>query len=196
MTDPPPVRRQCHHIKDNGEQCKKNALPGRTYCNMESHRRAALLRTRVKNFGRRWWPVFIGVFTLAVGIPSLYSYFTRITVVPAGTIRAHEPMGTIFNVFNNGIFDLHKVRQECEVSFPKYGKIVVDHNTASFVLGDLPAGTYKSLDCEHAVRGFPGAASLEISINFHSPLWPFQRTKHSLFQSEQADDGTWVWKAQ
>ena len=179
MTDPPPKRRQCQHIKDNGEQCKNNAMPGRRFCFVSSHCGTAPFETRIRNFFQNSliWIVLVGIFTVVVAIPTLYGYATRISVVSAVTIRAREPMGTIFNLYNNGIFDLHKVAEECDVSFPKYGSIVFDHNSASDVLGELPAGTYKSLNCEHAVVGFPGAASLEISITFNSPLWPFQRTQ-------------------
>ena len=197
MTDPPPIRRQCQHIKDNGEQSRNNALPGKSYCKMESHRRAALWRSRVQNFVRRWRPVFISVFTLAVGIPSLYSYSARISVVPAGTIRAHEPMGTVFNVVNDGQFDLHNVTQVCNVVLLRFGNNGYFGNNSQIEnLGDLPAGSSKSLDCEHLVVGLPGPASAKISIIFNSLLWPLRSTKTFHFQSEPADNGTWVWKAQ
>jgi hypothetical protein len=196
MTDARPISRQCKHIKDNGEQCRKNALPGRSYCNMASHRRAALCRTRIGNFGRRWWPVVTTGFALVVGIPSFYSYSARISVEPVSTIRSHEPMGTVFNVTNTGTFDLHNVTQACDAILPKYGNnSFFGHNRQLAVLGDLPAGRSKSLDCEHLVAGIPGAARAEISITFNSLLWPRTRTATFLFQSEQANDGTWVWKA-
>jgi hypothetical protein len=198
--DPPTVRRQCKHIKDNGEQCRKNALPGKSYCDMASHRRAALLRTKLKNCGRRRWPVFIGVFTLAVGVPSLYNYATRISVAPFSTVRAHESMGTIFNVTNSGTFDLYNVTHECKVTMLRLGSdSIFDHNQVELPhasLGDLPAGATKSLDCEHFVVGLRGAASLKITVTFNSLLCPFKCTREFPFESEQADDGTWVWKAQ
>jgi hypothetical protein len=197
MPDAPPIRRQCQHIKDNGEQCKKNALPGKSYCNMESHRRAALWRTRIKIFGRKWWPVFIGLFTLAVGVPSLYSYSTRLSVVPTGgTIRAHEAMGTIFNLTNQGIFTIHNVTHLCIVKLTYQPDRIRAESTydTGLSLGDLSPGVTKSLSCEHAVLGFKGKASIEIKIIFTSPV--HRRTTRSFpFESEQADDGTWVWKA-
>ena len=193
MTDPPPVRRQCQHIKDNGEQCKKNALPGKSYCNMESHRQAALWRTRVKNFGSKWWPVFIGVFTLAVGIPSLYSYTTgSLSYLLVAQFAPHEAMGTIFNLTNDGIFMLRNVAEECNVEAAVQGRYTFANNRMEppdVPLGDLPPGATKSLSCEHAVLGLKTKASIEIKIIFTSPL--HRRTTRSfLFESEQADDGT------
>jgi hypothetical protein len=40
---------------------------------------------------------------LAVGLSTLYSYGTRITIAPGQTIQSREPMGTTFNVTNNGV---------------------------------------------------------------------------------------------
>jgi hypothetical protein len=164
---------------------------------MESHRRAALLRTRVKNFGQKWWRAFIVVFTLAVGIPSFYSYATWISVAPTGTIRSHEPLGTIFNVTNAGIFDLHHVVHHCDVT-TGFGNNSFSNTFTRMgeIEGNLPAHATKSLDCEHAVLGITTGADIIITIEFKSPLWPFKRVKHFQFKSERVDDGTWVWKAQ
>jgi hypothetical protein len=112
---------------------------------MESHRRAALWRTKIKNFGREWWRVFIVVFTLAVGIPSLYSYSTRVSVVPFSTLRSHEALGTVFNVTNGGIFDLHNVTQECDlVSLKDANNNAFGDNRFNPIgahLSDLPCGS-------------------------------------------------------
>lgn len=166
---------------------------------MESHRRAALWRTKIKNFGREWWRVFIVVFTLAVGIPSLYSYSTRVSVVPFSTLRSHEALGTVFNVTNGGIFDLHNVTQECDlVSLKDANNNAFGDNRFNPIgahLSDLPAGATKSLSCEKVVVGYQGGGRIEIAIAFNSRLWPLRRIKRFPFQSEQADDGTWVWKA-
>ena len=198
MTDAQP-NRQCQHIKANGERCKKNALPGRSYCNMASHRRAMLWRTKIKNFGRKWWPLITTIFALVVGVPALYSYSTRLSVTPSGTIQPREPMGTIFNVTNNGISDLHNVAQECDLIMVKSDDAneIGPNKTRpkDFMLGDLPAGATKSLSCEQIVRGFNREASIEIVITYDAPLWHRPGIKRFPFRSKQADDGTWVWKA-
>ena len=116
MTRPPPIRRQCQHIKDDAERCRKNCLPGKPYCNMASHRRAALWRTRIMNFGVKLWAVITTCFALVVAVPALNGYLIRISVAPYSTVRSHEPMGTVFNVTNNGVFDLHSVTQSCDLN--------------------------------------------------------------------------------
>lgn len=198
MTDAPPIRRQCHHIKDNGEQCKKNALPGKRYCNMGSHRRAALWRTRFKNSCRKWWPVITAIFALVVGVPALNSYATGLSVAPTSTVRPHEAMGTIFDLTNDGIFTLRNVTQECNFKAAVQGRYTYANNRIEppdVPLGDLPSGATKSLSCEHAVLGFKDKASIEIKIIFTSPLFHRRTTRSFPFESEQADGGTWVWKA-
>src|SRR5271168_239617 len=111
MTDPSTIRRQCQHIKDNGEQCKNNSMPGRRFCYVASHCGDAPLEAKVRNFFQNnlLWIVLVGIFTLVVAIPTLYGYLTRISVEPYSTVRSHEPLGTVFNLKNNGIFDLHDV---------------------------------------------------------------------------------------
>jgi hypothetical protein len=198
VTNPPPIR-QCQHRKDDGEQCRKNALPGKPYCNMASHRRAALLRTRIANFGRRWWGVVTFCFGLIVAVPTIYGYITRIYVEPYSTVRSREPMGTVFNLKNNGVFDLHNVTHGCNLLSVKgsngneIGNTIVE--PYAFSLGDLRAGATKSLSCEHIVKGFTGEASIEIIIDYTSALQRSKHTKTFRFHSEQADDGTWVWKS-
>jgi hypothetical protein len=136
---------------------------------------------------------------LVFGIPALYSYSTRLSVSAVSTIQPREPMGTIFNVTNNGILDLHNVTHECDLLKVKGRDANIIANTVTapmdFSLGDLPAGATKSLSCERVVKGFPGESLIKIVIAYTSSLQRSQHTKQFLFQSEQADDGTWVWKA-
>ena len=202
MTGPPPIRRQCRHIKDDGERCRKNCLPGKPYCNMVSHRRAALWRTRIMNFGAKLWAVITTCLALVVAVPALNGYLIRISVAPYSTVRSHEPMGTVFNVTNNGIFDLHSVTQSCDLmdiedmrSNQFFQNVRLE--PSNYELRDLPAGATKSLPCEYTAAGFHGGGSIAIVITFStSPLQWYRRSKTFPFYAERADDGTWVWKAQ
>jgi hypothetical protein len=197
VTDPATIR-QCQHIKDNGEQCRKNALLGKPYCNMASHRRAALWRTQIAKFVQRWYRVAAAAFTLIVAVPTLYGYLTRISVDPYNTVRSHEPMGTVFNLKNNGVFDLHNVTQSCNIVNLSSGGINLLKNTqiipGNSLMGDLPAGDTKSLSCDQSVYGGHGEADIDIVITYTTRLQRSPRTKHFSLQSVQADDGTWVWK--
>ena len=161
MTRPPPIRRQCQHIKDDAERCRKNCLPGKPYCNMASHRRAACLwRTRIMNFGVKLWAVIMTCFALVVAVPALNGYLIRISVAPYSTVRSHEPMGTVFNVTNNGVFDLHSVTQSCDLMDLKDMRSNqffqnVRLEPSNYELRDLPAGATKSLPCEYTAARFP-----------------------------------------
>jgi hypothetical protein len=196
----PASKAQCQHIKENGEQCKKHALPGRNYCSLKSHRRAALWRTRTKIFVQKWWPIIAACLTLAGVAPILYSYATRITVTQDRSIRSHEPMGTIFNVTNNGVFTLYNVTHVCaldRVETGRNGNFLGGFSVQpiGFSLGDIAPGDYKSLSCENVVRGATGGASIRIKITY--ARWPFIHhllNKSYPFRSVQADDGTWIWK--
>jgi hypothetical protein len=169
---------------------------------MASHRRAALWRTRIVKFGRKWWGVITFCSGLLVAVPSLYAYITRISVEPYSTVRSHEPMGTVFNLKNNGVFDLHNVTQSCEIlemNIANQTNLMqnIQFDPMDHLLGDLPAGAAKSLSCEQSVTGLHNAASIGILITYEaSPLRWYRRSKTFLFQSVQADDGTWVWKSQ
>lgn len=203
MTDERPIR-QCTHRKANGDQCKHNAMPGRRFCYLASHCGDAPGGTRIKNFFQNnWWKVITGVFTLVVGIPALYAYGTRISVVPAGSIRSHEPLGTIFNVTNDGMLTLHNVSHLCGIASGEGeiaggGKVLLKGVTSTpegAFLGDLPTGATKSLSCEKPFVGFEGEASIWIEITYTRPLWYRSTKKYFFFESEKANNGTWVWKS-
>jgi hypothetical protein len=72
----------------------------------------------------------------------------------------------------------------------------VEYGSSAFLLGDLSPGETKSLSCEKIVKGFHGEPAITIRIVYSR--WPWihhQRNKFFPFESEQADDGSWAWKA-
>jgi hypothetical protein len=153
-------------------------------------------------FRRKLWAVITTCFALVVAVPALNGYLIRISVAPYSTVRSHEPMGTVFNVTNNGVFDLHSVTQSCDLMDLKDMRSNqffqnVRLEPSNYELRDLPAGATKSLPCEYTAAGFHGGGSIAIVITFStSPLQWYRRSKTFPFYAEQADDGTWVWKAQ
>ena len=86
-------------------------------------------------------------------------------------------MGTIFNVTNNGISDLHNVAQECDLIMVKSDDAneIGPNKTRpkDFMLGDLPLPERLKdpLSPKPLVRGFNGEAHIEIVITYDAPLW-------------------------
>ena len=116
MTDPPPVRR-CEHTKANGEQCRNNAMPDRRFCYINSHCGTAPLETRTRNFFQNnlFWIIPGAIVAVLGGILTLLSYVPQLDVSDAHTVRSRDPMGTIFNLTNNGL-PVFGVEQICRMS--------------------------------------------------------------------------------
>jgi hypothetical protein len=55
------------------------------------------------------------IFLIFTGVPALLSYFPSLSVLPASTVRSHDPMGTVFNLTNNGLLAVHDVDQSCGI---------------------------------------------------------------------------------
>ena len=198
MTDAQP-NRQCQHKRSNDEQCKNNAMPGRRFCYIASHCGGAPLETRTRNFFQNnlFWIIPSAIVACLSGILTLLSYFPQLVISESRTVRSHDPMGTIFNLTNNGL-PVFGVEQICRMtlSWPNGSPFIAGGGGIEMApLGYLGHGKTKSLNCHHSVVGFNGAAAMVIEIKYRPIYWPFKFSERFSLQAEKADDGTWVWKA-
>jgi hypothetical protein len=151
-------------------------------------------KTRWWSGARLVWTVI--AFLVFTAIPALLTYFPRLTVAQAGTIRPHDAMGTVFNV-TNGPLPIYDVEQTCiaDITAADGRPIVSGLGIGMQPLGDIGAGDTKSLNCQHAASRFNAQTSLTIAIKYRPLLWFWKITKAFPLQAEKADDGTWVWKS-
>jgi hypothetical protein len=63
---------QCKHIKDNGEQCKNNAIKGMKFCWRAAHCGTAPLDARACSFFKSNWKVFILSTVIAIVISGIF----------------------------------------------------------------------------------------------------------------------------
>lgn len=199
MTDPPPVRR-CEHTKANGEQCRNNAMPDRRFCYINSHCGTAPLETRTRNFFQNnlFWIIPGAIVAVLGGILTLLSYVPQLDVSDAHTVRSRDPMGTIFNLTNNGL-PVFGVEQICRMSIvrPNGMPLITGGGGIEMApLGYLVHGQTKSLNCHHSAVGFNMDTTLIIEIRYRPFYLPWKLSERFPFQAEKADDGTWAWKKQ
>jgi hypothetical protein len=172
-------------------------MPGRKFCYVTSHCGDAPLETQVRNFFQNnlLWVIPSAIFVILAGILTLLSYFPQLVLSTSSTVRAHDAMGTIFNLTNNG-FPVFGVEQICHLNItrPNGSPIISGLGIEMAPLGYLGHGKTKSLNCHHTAAGFNTESEMVIEIRYRPLYWPFRLSEDFPLQAERTDDGTWVWK--
>jgi hypothetical protein len=148
----------------------------------------AQLKSRWLSGAKLAWSTIGVVLTI---ITAILTFSPHLTIAQNGTVRPHDAMGTIFNLTNDGL-PIFGVEQICSIN--NAGRLSdVDLGWPN-LLGNIGIWDTKSLNCEHALVGVNAPTSLTIEIKYRPLLWFWKITKSFPLQSEQAEDGTWVWK--
>ena len=140
----------------------------------------------------RTWTVTVAIITVLGGVSALLTFLPHLTLSQNGTVRPHDPMGTVFNLTNEGL-PIYDVEQICSINNAgRFSDIGLGWPN---LLGNLSIWQTKSLNCEHALEGVNAPTSLTIEIKYRPLLWFKKITKPFPLQAEKADDGTWIWKS-
>jgi len=68
---------------------------------------------RTRSWASWGWKIFGVIFLLLGAVPTIQYFSTRIAVTSVGTVSGQDPMGTVFNVTNNGPFTLRNDSHAC-----------------------------------------------------------------------------------
>jgi hypothetical protein len=154
---------------------------------------------RLSSGAKLVWFVTLGILAILGGLATFLSFLPHLTISENGTIRSHDPMGTVFNLTNNGILPVREVDQVCgidRIRFQGGEDSGFGIQPKEHLLGYLAPGATKSLNCEQAIamQG-TSVARIGIKIVYQPILWPTKLSKYFQLEAEKADDGTWVWKS-
>lgn len=156
-------------------------------------------KARLSSGAKTFWTVVVGIITVLGGVSAVLSFFPRLTIPENGTVRSHDPMGTVFNLTNNGILPVTEVDHVCGIDRIQFQGGVASGfglQPKEHLLGYIAPGATKSLNCEHAIAMQGNSeAKISIEIIYKPILWPTKLSKSFRLEAEKADDGTWVWKA-
>lgn len=133
----------------------------------------------------------------------LLNYAPKLSVDVSGSLRATDPMGTVFQLSNDGLFPVHTIVVGCgmdKVGSNRGGirgiNIIMSGQGALAPI--LSPGHKMTVPCAHAValQNPPAdtVAEMTITVDFR-PDWLFWR-KHIEFpmRAERRDNGEWIWK--
>jgi hypothetical protein len=156
-------------------------------------------KARLSSGAKRVISVLGTILAILTAFSTVQSFFPHLTISENGTVRSHDPMGTIFNLTNNGILPVREVDQVCgidRIRFQGGEDTGFGLQPQGHLLGYLARGATKSLNCEHAIA-MQGTSEAKISIEIiYKPiLWPTKLSKYFQLEAEKADDGTWLWKS-
>jgi len=137
-----------------------------------------------------------GVIGTLASIVGILAFLPRISVDTQGSVRAHDPFGTVFYLSNDGLLSIHDITYTCNVDEmgPNFGNITIDLGTSDSALSP---GHKMTLNCQQALKLdnvlFP---SLHATIHVRyrpSFIWWHQNADFPM-QALKSDDGTWVWR--
>jgi hypothetical protein len=152
----------------------------------------------------RWWKLplaVLGALSAVVGfVAAILTFLPKLSLDVSGSLRPHDPMGTVFYLSNDGVVAVHEVHVECRlVNLGLVNRTVILGPTFRFPGSDaptLPPGHKLTTPCARAVQvGYPGArmARLDVLATYKPPLVWWHRTDIFPLKAEKSDDGTWIW---
>lgn len=135
------------------------------------------------------------VFEILVGILSV---LPKVGLETSGTLRAHDPLGTVFNVVNEGQLSIYDVTVTCGIwkvigedgSIFDRGAISDDQSHAEMLepLQELTA------PCRKFMPTNPIKAEINVFVDFRPAFIPWHKEVSFAMNAERGEDGTWVWK--
>lgn len=137
----------------------------------------------------------LGLLGAVAGVLTL---IPRLSVDVSGSLRSHDPMGTVFALSNDGLLPVHDINVVCGIESLRdtggngiTGIGMVLPGSHSDILS--PANKM-TLPCAHAVEMTLVTAKITIVVTYRPDFVWWHRTAEYPMDAERADDGTWVWK--
>ena len=174
----------------------KNKVP--TYIRDRKQQEHKTKRTKIQgkhflHFPKAFWGLLVFLSVIA-GVVSL---FPKLSVDLSGTIRANDPLGTVFYLANEGIVPIHDVNALCEIVQSGNAHLNI-HNfsarTRHSHAETLSPGHKMTVGCENVIAT-QGAVRGELTITVDYKVawtWWYRHTEFPML-AEESEDGTWVW---
>jgi hypothetical protein len=150
-------------------------------------------------FGKTVLGGLLGALGLLGTLVGIAGAFPRLSVNTQGSVRTHDPFGTVFYLSNDGVLPLHDITYGCRVDelvakgMNLQNMLAFDSRRSDPVLSpDRPM----TLDCHQYIELDGSLPSLHATITVHYrpsfiPWW--YRVTNFRMQAIKSDDGTWIW---
>lgn len=129
---------------------------------------------------------------------TILSIIPHLSIQVSGSVRPHDPFGTVFELSNDGVLPVHDVDVVCKID----AEGGVDLQNVGFVLPEnkadvLSAGQRMTVGCHRAVsfgESDPAVAKLTIEGSYRPDWLWWHRDVSFPMEGIRADNGTWIWK--
>ena len=142
--------------------------------------------------------VLLEVLGSIASILGVLALIPRISLAPTGSLRPHDPMGTVFAITNDSVLPIHNVHARCVLDDLRSGPMYI-HGIAVAENGadaaTLSSGQQLTLPCSRVETKQPvRVAKVTIRVDYRPDFLWWDRTTRFSMEAMPSQDGTWVWK--
>jgi hypothetical protein len=153
---------------------------------------------------RRWIRILewtIAIFGILIGLLGLYlNYAPKLSMDTSGSLRPHDPTGTVFYLSNDGLLSLYDVTATCgidNIETQGGGRISGFALQPTETHADvLSPGHKMTLPCAQAiVVDLPiGNAKMTVRVRYRPAFVWWHKTEKFPLEAMKTRDGNWIWK--
>jgi len=146
--------------------------------------------------GEIWGAVGIGASIL--GLLGLLAFIPRISIDSSGTVRSHDPFGTVFYLSNDSILSIHDISVSCGLNYLRQPETIAEnigYDDPSLHARLLSPGQKMTLNCHSAfTTNIADSVKTTISVTYRPDFWWWTRTTAFQMEALRSEDGSWIWK--
>ncbi|HKV36587.1 MAG TPA: hypothetical protein VJP89_19755 [Pyrinomonadaceae bacterium] len=155
------------------------------------------IRSKIVGVLLSGWKGIVGIVVLLAAVAQIYFSTWRMSVSPGETLKASDPLATMFVLHNEGQFAVHDIKFLCFLNRISYldGTIVEYSmgNNAEFNVLRLDGNGKTSTPCYVPVKAQPVSADVTIIVSYRPSFYPFEKHQNFRFVAQWKDEGGFVW---
>lgn len=142
----------------------------------------------------------VGVIATIITILTVYGLMPKVTIENSGSLRPHDPMGTVFHIVNESMFPISNVQVMCDIvelrskggGFMSGGGTVIPPDSFA---PNLSPGKRMNAPCDSSVA-MQDAYSAALTVRVaYTPFFWWRRETEFPMKAARSEDGTWIWKS-
>jgi hypothetical protein len=140
------------------------------------------------------------MFVIVGAASAVISFLPKLSIEPSGTVRSQDPMGTVFQLGNDGPLPIWDIEALCYLedvnttTHNHFGGFGFENPNSH--ADKLSSGHKMTLPCMRwNLENVAASAKMDVLVSYR-PIWAlWHRHEAFLLEAEKARDGTWVWKS-
>jgi hypothetical protein len=151
----------------------------------------------VRTLGEKLWQIAVGFSVVSAVALTPYAVAPKLIVSPSERLDSANPLSTVFNVTNDGLFTIHSVQLVCGIR-----NVIAGHTRmTNIALKDSKLDRSHMSPGENAVIGCGNVnlgpqlttADISIDVSFRPAYWFLRIERHFAFTAHISKDGQVHW---